>query len=87
MAAQADNEAGFWESADLMVIHDELLASAGSYWHDWRAFNPEWYASPACPVFRQRVLGAVQSNYSHSRLFVMKDPRILPVLAVLAQRS
>jgi hypothetical protein len=31
-----ENEAGFWESAKLVAIHDELLSSAGSSWDDWR---------------------------------------------------
>src|SRR6516164_8769546 len=37
------NELGYWESSDLMTIHDELLSSGGSKWDDWRAFNQDWY--------------------------------------------
>jgi hypothetical protein len=29
-----------------MAFHDELLASAGSDWTDWRQFNLAWYESP-----------------------------------------
>jgi hypothetical protein len=76
MRPNPENEAGYWESDDLMVIHDELLASAGSYWHDWRAFNPDWYSSPAAPVFKRRILDVLRKDYASSQLFVVKDPRI-----------
>jgi hypothetical protein len=70
------NEAGYWESFDLAVIHDELLTSAGSHWHDWRAFNPGWYASPAAAMFRQRILNVLRNDFDDAQLFVIKDPRI-----------
>jgi hypothetical protein len=70
------NEAGYFESNDLITIHDQLLKSAASDWQDWRAFNPDWYASPAALPFRERVLGVLRHDYSRSRLFVIKDPRV-----------
>ena len=75
MPANFANEAGYFESNDLMSIHDELLESAGSDWQDWRAFNPDWYTSPEAPAFKERVLGVLRHDYSQSRLFVIKDPR------------
>jgi hypothetical protein len=74
--ASPNNETGDWESVELMLIHDEILSSGGSYWHDWRAFNPDWYASPAAQIFKQRVLCVLRNDYANSRLFVIKDPRI-----------
>jgi hypothetical protein len=75
MPADPSNERGFFESNDLMVIHDELLKSAGSDWQDWRAFNPNWYTSPAAAVFKERVLGVLRRDCADSQLFVIKDPR------------
>jgi hypothetical protein len=72
----AANETGYWESSDLKVIHDQVLASGGSDWCDWRAFNPNWYSSPVAPVFRQRILEVLRRDLRDSRLFVIKDPRI-----------
>jgi hypothetical protein len=74
--ANVANEAGFWESHELMVIHDELLASAGSYWDDWRRLNPDWYRSPAAAAFHERVLSVLRNDYASSQLFVIKDPRV-----------
>jgi hypothetical protein len=74
--ANVANEAGFFESNDLMIVHDQLLSSAGSNWQDWRAFNPDWYASPVAAAFKQRVLGVLRHDFAQSQLFVIKDPRV-----------
>jgi hypothetical protein len=74
--ANVTNEAGFFESNDLMIVHDQLLSSAGSSWEDWRAFNPDWYTSPVAADFKQRVLGVLRHDFAQSQLFVIKDPRI-----------
>jgi hypothetical protein len=74
--ANVANEAGFFESNDLMIVHDQLLSSAGSNWEDWRAFNPDWYTSPVAADFKQRVLGVLRHDFAQSQLFVIKDPRI-----------
>jgi hypothetical protein len=70
------NEAGFFESDDLMIVHEQLLSSAGSNWQDWRVFNPDWYASAAAADFKQRVLRVLRHDFEQSPLFVIKDPRI-----------
>jgi hypothetical protein len=91
MRGTSFNEAGHWESVDLMVIHDRILASAGSAWHDWRKFNPDWYQSPAAEPLKQQLLEQLKKDFGGSRLFVVKDPRIcrfVPLwLDVLAESS
>ena len=76
MAPAPTNEAGHWESNDLMAIHDDLLASTGSRWDDWRAFNPDWYASNIAESYRLKLLNVLQKDFAESQLFVIKDPRI-----------
>ena len=44
-----------------MQLHDELLDSAGSNWHDWRRFNPDWYSTP----YVKRSNGAPEKNPFH----------------------
>lgn len=70
------NEAGHWESLDLVAIHDDLLATAGSRWDDWRAFNSDWIRSGVAESYRVKLLGILQNNFGGSHLFVVKDPRI-----------
>ena len=69
-----------WESMVIMNLNDEILASAGSAWHDWGAFNQGWYASPVIDEFRERAQAALESEFGASRLFVLKDPRICRLL-------
>lgn len=70
------NVSGHWEPADLVRLHDELLASAGSSWEDWRSFNPDWSRSPAAGSFRERIEENLRQDFRNSNLFVLKDPRI-----------
>jgi hypothetical protein len=49
------NPSGYWESVPLANAHDELLASAGSRWNDWRQLNPEWIHSDAAQRFKERI--------------------------------
>jgi len=70
------NETGFWESQDLMTIHDQVLSSGGSTWDDWRIFNPDWFNSPSAGHFKNRILDVLRNDFAGSQLFVIKDPRI-----------
>jgi len=79
-AAAENNEAGFWESMDAYRLNDDLLASAGSSWDDWRRFNPQWIRSPAKPAFKDRALKLLEQDFGGSSLFVLKDPRICRLL-------
>lgn len=76
LGANPTNEAGHWESLDLMAGHDELLASAGSRWDDWRAFNPDWDQSGVAEDYREKFVDILRNDFAGSRLFVLKDPRI-----------
>src|SRR5262249_55563330 len=60
----------------LMIIHDDLLASAGSKWDDWRVLNPDWYESNVAGRYRQKLMNILENDFSESQLFVVKDPRI-----------
>lgn len=76
MDASPANEAGYWESRAIMNLNDEILSSAGSNWRDWLAFNSGWYASPRAAEFKEKALTVLEEEFTHSRLFVLKDPRI-----------
>jgi O-antigen biosynthesis protein len=71
-----DNPRGFWESARLVSMHDELLQSAGSYWHDWRPLDPAWFRTPIAAEFKNRLKQAIESEFGDATLLVIKDPRI-----------
>jgi hypothetical protein len=94
MPAEGRNERGYFESQALMTFHDELLASAGSSWTDWRQFNPAWYQSPTAIAFQQRAKQLFEDEFDGEPLAVLKDPRIcrfapfwLEVLAGIEARA
>lgn len=75
LGANEGNETGHWESQPLIAFHDELLASAGSRWDDWRALNPGWYDTPVAAQFKERANHLLDDEFGHASLFVFKDPR------------
>ena len=76
MVANPGNARGYFESVAFMHFHDELLASAGSRWHDWRLFNPGWYRSPVAAEYRRRAKELFEAEFRGAALPVIKDPRI-----------
>ena len=88
MPANVANETGYWESMSVFGLNEELLASAGSAWDDWQAFEPGWLASPKAGAFEARARAALEAEYGGSSFFVLKDPRLCRIapfwLGVLA---
>lgn len=80
MPPKPDNEAGFWESVEIVAIHEEILASAGSCWDDVLEFPPSWFASNTAETFKHHLIDAVREEYSDVPLFVLKDPRICRIV-------
>jgi glycosyltransferase involved in cell wall biosynthesis len=71
-----DNPRGFWESAELVNIHEEILATAATSWDDWRPFNPAWFESPLAKAYKERLLSWLARDFGASAFFVIKDPRM-----------
>lgn len=76
MKDNAFNERGYFESALIVQFNDDILASAGSRWDDWRPFNPNWYDSVVAEEFRARAHEVFKMEFATAALPIMKDPRI-----------
>jgi hypothetical protein len=76
MPANAGNPRGYFESKELMALNDQILASAGSSWRDWRPFDPDWYQSATAATFKRRAKDVFAAEYGGANLAVLKDPRI-----------
>lgn len=72
MAPATDNPRGFWESHVVMVLNDELLAEAGSSWHDWRRLPHPPRNHAVC----DRIVAVLQGEFGDAETVVLKDPRI-----------
>ena len=84
------NERGFFESNALWHLNDAILASAGSSWDDWRAFNPAWSLSAEAEEFEERAIATLNEEYGAARFIMVKDPRICrmtPFWARVFERS
>lgn len=70
------NEGGYWEPAALVILNDRILQDLGSTWHDWRPIDANWFRSPAAAEFRKEAVALLQSEYTGTLPFALKDPRI-----------
>lgn len=85
MPPNAVNPKGVYESLKICKMNDAILASGGSSWDDWQAFNPGWVKSPRMEEFLERGAEVLSEDYGKSRLFVLKDPRICRLMPFWTQ--
>lgn len=85
MPPTQDNLKGYFESVPLYLLHDELLASAGSSWDDYTPIPDNWLLSPKADEFRLKLEESLQSEYGRSGFFVVKDPRICRIVPLWRQ--
>ena len=71
-----DNRSGFWEHADVVAIHEELLKELGRAWHDARALPEGWLLSAAARKARGKLAKLVADEFDASVLCAVKDPRL-----------
>ena len=50
-----DNPTGYWEPPEIVDIHNEMLAAAGSSWDDPAEFSLSWLDSAAAQPFISRL--------------------------------
>lgn len=70
------NPKGFWEHADVVKTHEELLASLGRTWYDTRPLPKNWQSSKAALDARDKLLEIIRRDFSRSHLWTIKDPRL-----------
>jgi len=70
------NPRGYFESATFFVALDNLLASAGSRWDDWRQLDQQRLNSKAALPHRRRIKALLLEEFSNEPLILVKDPRL-----------
>ena len=80
MPANEANPRGYWESAPLVELHDQLLSALDSSWDDWRTPGARWKESDAAARFAGRLRLAIDEEYGNAPLVVLKDPRLCRTL-------
>jgi len=76
LEAQADNEKGFWEHAEAVQIHEELLAALGRTWHDVREMPEDWLQRPASYAAIDKIARLIRRDFAGNTLWAVKDPRM-----------
>lgn len=71
-----DNRSGFWEHADVVAIHEELLRELGRAWHDARALPEGWLLSAAARKARGKLARLISDEFDAGALWAVKDPRL-----------
>ena len=74
--AGEENPKGFWESAVIVGLNDEILAAGGSHWEDWRPFDPARIEPAAAYTLKTRARSALIREFGEASLAVVKDPRL-----------
>jgi len=69
------NPRGYFESPRIFAAHDELLASIGSCWSDWRRLDPRWLDSKSAQ-HHQAIKSVLIDEFGGEQLIFLKDPRI-----------
>jgi hypothetical protein len=87
MPAAADNERGFWEQEDVVVLHEALLRNILAAWNDVFPLPHDWLTNPHIAIFQKKLSELLGELFSSSALWAIKDPRLsitlpawLPVL-------
>ena len=81
-----DNPTGYWESPDLVKIHDEMLASGGSSWDDVSLFPESWFVSDKESFYQDEVARFLDSNFKDSPLFIVEALDATPTWRDQAER-
>jgi GT2 family glycosyltransferase len=76
IAPGKSNRKGFWESAAVNRLNDEILAAANMTWRDWGPWERGRGNVGRLSGLRTEALTLLRNEFASSRFFVLKDPRI-----------
>lgn len=75
-----ENERGFWESSEIIAIHDGFLAAVGSRWDDPRPLPEAAFTDAAARMCLERLVAVLARDFAGVSRFVVKDPRMCRLL-------
>jgi GT2 family glycosyltransferase/glycosyltransferase involved in cell wall biosynthesis len=76
IGGSAGNEAGHWEDAVAVELHERLLAAMGRRWHDLPVPTPAAIAAAASIDVRATLAGYLSRDRGTHRNWAVKDPRL-----------
>lgn len=79
-AAEGINPKGFWEHAEIVLIHDQLLESLGSAWNDESPLPSGWWTKPHAIASKNTILSVLRRDFNQTPIWLIKDPRMCRLL-------
>ena len=80
MAEDPTQPKGYFEHAEIVGIHDELMAAFGSSWDDPRALPEGWEHDHRVRFFRAQLMEIIRRDLMTQPLWGAKDPRLCRLL-------
>lgn len=80
MAEDPTQPKGYFEHAEIVAIHDELMAAFGSSWDDARALPEQWHHDARVRRFRGQLMAIIDRDLMKTSLWAAKDPRLCRLL-------
>jgi hypothetical protein len=80
ISPNANNVRGYWEPTAVVRVHNQLLEALGTSSADPLPLPRDWLELSCTQQAKAELAGILESDFSESSLFVVKDPRIAKVL-------
>lgn len=76
------NPTGYYENRAIVDINQNIFEILDSYHGDFAPLPAEWVSTPALHGLSNRIASLLAANFTHSKLFAIKDPRLCRLLPV-----
>lgn len=74
------NAKGYFEHSDIADTNEEALLALGSGWDDILTKEDKWWTNPVLALYAGKIRGYLRKDFSRSRLWAIKDPRVCRLL-------
>lgn len=75
-----NNDSGFWENADIVALHDALLARMDRIWSSTHPLPAGWWESKKIAPLREKLARLLTEEFGNAALWCVKDPRLCRLL-------
>lgn len=79
-AAKGNNDAGFWEHASIVNIHDRVYDLLQSCWDDTRFLPEHWWNDIRVAPFLEEIKRTIEHDFADHHCWALKDPRLCRLL-------
>ncbi|MBP7216037.1 MAG: hypothetical protein KBA46_02005, partial [Candidatus Omnitrophica bacterium] len=85
LAGNEFNIKGYFENRKLYIIHERLLRSLNSGWHDDADLPLGWHVWPALDAYKEEIKQVLVGDFGSSDTFCLKDPRFAILLPLYVE--